>query len=65
MPLAEPVQRIDGPIRRSLGLVTCPNCRVVVMPRISVKLADKENHLNEALYRCLRCHAEARRWIKL
>jgi hypothetical protein len=64
MPLAEPVQRIDGPIRRSLGLVTCPNCRVE-MPRISLKAADEENQLSEALYRCPRCQTETRRWIKL
>jgi hypothetical protein len=66
MPLAELVQpRRDrnGAASRPIGLVTCPNCRVV-MPRISLQPWDAEN-LHEAIYRCPRCEAETRRWIKL
>jgi hypothetical protein len=54
MPLAESVQPQrdkNSGNTRPVGLVTCPNCRVV-MPRISLKLAEEENDLNEAGYRC-------------
>jgi hypothetical protein len=66
MPLAEraqPQRDRNGGTSRPVGLVTCPNCRVV-MPRISLKPAE-ENDLNEAVYRCPQCRTETRRWIKL
>jgi hypothetical protein len=66
MPLAELVQPQrdkNGPMDRPIGLVTCPNCQVA-MPRISLQPADQEN-LHGAIYRCPRCDAETRRWIKL
>jgi hypothetical protein len=59
--LAELVQRADT-ITSPVGVVTCPNCRVV-MVRISLKPAQAD--LNEANYRCPRCQTETRRWIKL
>lgn len=46
MPLAESVQPQrdkNSGNTRPVGLVTCPNCRVV-MPRISLKLAEEECH---------------------
>jgi hypothetical protein len=65
MPLADLVQpqRDKNGAGRPVGLVTCPNCRVV-MPRISLQPSEEEN-LHEAVYHCPRCDAEARRWIKL
>jgi hypothetical protein len=72
MPLAELVQPQrdnqpqrgkKGAIDRPIGLVTCPNCRVV-MPRISLQPSQEEN-LHEAVYRCPQCGTETRRWIAL
>lgn len=54
----------DDVIRKPIGLVTCPNCQVV-MPRISLKILEDRRDLNEALYRCPQCQTETRRWIKL
>ena len=67
MPLAESVQPQrdkNSDNTRPVGLVTCPNCKVV-MPRISLKLAEEETDLNEAGYRCPKCRTVTRRWIKL
>jgi hypothetical protein len=50
--------------QRPVGLVTCPNC-MVVMPRVSLKSSEAEKTLCEAIYRCPRCDAETRRWIAL
>ena len=70
MPLAELVQPQrdnqpqrgkKGAIDRPIGLVTYPNCRVV-MPRISLQPSQEEN-LHEAVYRCPQCGTETRRWI--
>ena len=60
--LVQPRRDKNGDGRR-VGLVTCPNCRVV-MPRISLQPSEEEN-LHEAEYHCPRCDAETRRWIKL
>jgi hypothetical protein len=54
----------DNVIRKPIGLVTCPNCQVV-MPRISLKILEDRRDLNEGVYRCPRCKTETRRWIKL
>jgi hypothetical protein len=54
----------DDIIRKPIGLVTCPNCQVV-MPRISLKVLADQKDLNEGLYRCRQCETETRRWIKL
>jgi len=63
MQLAEMVE--NGVMsRKPVGLVTCPNCRVV-MPHISLKSLEDEKDLNEAVYRCRQCETETRRWIKL
>ena len=45
-----------------LGLVTCPNC-CVVMARISLN-GSEHGALHEAVYRCQKCETETRRWIK-
>ncbi|MEA2909251.1 MAG: hypothetical protein QOJ15_1332 [Bradyrhizobium sp.] len=66
MPLAvlvQPQSDRDGSNRRPIGLVTCPNCQVV-MPRISLQPSDAEN-LYEAVHRCPKCETKTRRWIKL
>jgi Zn finger protein HypA/HybF involved in hydrogenase expression len=65
MPLAELVQPQrdkKGAIDRPIGLVTCPNCRVV-MPRISLQPSQEEN-LHEAVYRCPQCGTETRRGLR-
>jgi hypothetical protein len=65
MPLAErvrPESDVNGHISRPVGLVTCPNC-IVLMARISLKGSETEKTLNEAIYRCPRCRTETRRWI--
>jgi hypothetical protein len=54
----------NGGFSRPVGLVTCPNCQVL-MPRISLKPSETANDLNEASYRCPRCGTETRRWIAL
>jgi hypothetical protein len=67
MPLAARVQSQrdrSGVTSRPIGLVICPNCRVV-MPRISLKPSEEENSLYEALHRCPQCSTETRRWIAL
>jgi hypothetical protein len=65
MPLADRVQPHDGigRIGRPVGIVTCPNC-LVEMPPVSAKRSE-EDSLSEVLYRCPRCEAETRRWVKL
>jgi hypothetical protein len=66
MPLAvlvQPQSDRDGSNHRPIGLVTCPNCEVV-MPRILLQPSDAEN-LYEAVHRCPKCEMETRRWIKL
>jgi hypothetical protein len=57
--LAEPQrgERVHEPV----GLVTCPNCRVV-MPCISRKGLEDEKGLHEAVYRCPQCGTETKRW---
>jgi RNase P subunit RPR2 len=67
MPLADRVQPQrdrNGSVSRPVGLVTCPNCRVV-MPRISLRPSGEENSLNEAVHRCPQCGTETRRWTKV
>ena len=48
---------------KPVGLVTCPNCRVV-MARVSIK-GSEDADLCEAAFRCPKCGAQTRRWIKL
>lgn len=67
MPLAQLLRHrreIGGDVNQPVGLVTCPNC-LVLMARISLKSLPSEKTLHEATYRCPRCGAETRRWIKL
>ena len=66
MPIAAIRSQADrsGGGQQPIGLVTCPNCRVV-MPRVAIKQSDKVMALSEALYRCPRCDTETRRWIAL
>jgi hypothetical protein len=47
MQLAELVRHHDD--HRSIGLVTCPNCRVD-MPRVGLKDTESEKNLREATY---------------
>jgi hypothetical protein len=51
----------SGP--KPVGLVTCPNCRVV-MARVSLK-GSEDPALYEAAFHCPKCAAQTRRWIKL
>jgi hypothetical protein len=54
----------SGDVNQPVGLVTCPNC-LVLMVRISLKSSESEKTLHEATHRCPKCSAETRRWIKL
>jgi hypothetical protein len=61
-----PLELIDrsGATGAAIGLVTCPNCQIA-MRRFVIKLVKGESELREAAYRCPRCDAETKRWVKL
>jgi rubrerythrin len=61
MRLAEPVQRPESGSAHPIGIVTCPNCRVM-MARVSLKRLDG-TVFNEATFRCPKCQAETRRFM--
>jgi len=52
-----------GATDNSIGLVTCPNCRVT-MRLLGMKLVKGEAELREAAYRCPQCDAETTRWVR-
>jgi predicted nucleic acid-binding Zn ribbon protein len=60
-----PLELIDRarPTNSAIGLVTCPNCQVT-MRRVFLKPVDGEANLREAAYRCPRCDAETKRWLR-
>jgi hypothetical protein len=47
----------------TVGLVTCPNCRVT-MRLGAIKQVAGVSELREAAYRCPRCDAETKRWVR-
>lgn len=47
----------------AIGLVTCPNCKVKMRFVVS-KPIEGETELREAAYRCPRCDAATKRWIR-
>jgi len=60
-----PLDLIDRPgaTDNSIGLVTCPNCRVT-MRLLGMKPVKGEAELREAAYRCPQCDAETTRWVR-
>jgi hypothetical protein len=60
-----PLELIDRPgaADNSIGLVTCPNCRVT-MRLLAMKPVKGETELREAAYRCPQCDAETTRWVR-
>jgi hypothetical protein len=59
--LLEDAKHADG-ARIPIGRVTCPNCHIGM--RSGVMRPVKESVLREVSYRCPRCDAETKRWVK-
>jgi hypothetical protein len=57
-----PVIELVDSEQRTIGTVTCPNCRVA-MRLTFIKPVDGGLALRETVYRCPRCDAETRRWV--
>jgi hypothetical protein len=63
VPLIELIDDAKG-ADSAIGQVTCPNCQVV-MRLGAMKPVEGAGELREAAYRCPRCDAETKRWVKL